>query len=199
MVFPIGNRGWGIGFEANRPAWSSFLNPKRRGARDWGSPVGDIHVESISGKDGVAIGLAEAPGGRCGIGNEAPKAERSLMKSGEFEAPLRILALVFIFFSLASCSSRPDIIGKWREVGKTATMEFSADGAFRAMDNQGMAVAGKFTLSKDGTMQCEIQREGTSGEVVKVKISIKGNELTVTDSDGRKGESYRRIKGDALK
>lgn len=121
------------------------------------------------------------------------------MKSGEPKARFGILVIVSILFFLASCSSRPDIIGKWREVGKTATMEFSADGAFRAMDNQGMAVAGKFTLSKDGMMQCEIQREGTSEEVVKVKISIKGDELTLTDSDGREAESYRRIKGDALK
>jgi hypothetical protein len=99
-----------------------------------------------------------------------------------------------MMFLLLSCASKSDIVGKWREVGKVATLEFSADGTFKAVDNQGMAVSGKYTLSKDGKLRCEVQQEGGSKEVVNLRISIKGDELTVTSSESSEVETYRREK-----
>jgi hypothetical protein len=81
--------------------------------------------------------------------------------------------------------------GKWREVGKTATVEFSKDGTFKAVDNQGMAVSGRYTLLKDGHLRCEIQQKGGAGEVVNLTISIKGDELTLTSSRDKEVEIYR--------
>jgi hypothetical protein len=52
---------------------------------------------------------------------------------------------------------KPDILGKWKEVKKVATLEFSTDGTFKAVGNQGMAVPGKYALSKDGHLRCKIQ------------------------------------------
>ena len=40
------------------------------------------------------------------------------------------------------------VFGKWKEIGKTATLEFWKDGTFKAVDNQKMAVKGKYTLNK---------------------------------------------------
>jgi hypothetical protein len=99
-----------------------------------------------------------------------------------------------MIFILLSCASKPDIIGKWREVGKVATLEFSADGSFKAVDNQGMAVSGEYTLFKEGNLRCEVQRGGSSKEIVNLKISIKGDELTLTSSEGSEVEKYRREK-----
>ena len=116
------------------------------------------------------------------------------MKSSESIGSAGVLWLVPVLFFLAFCGSKPDLIGKWKEVGKVATLEFSTDGTFKAVDNQGMAVSGKYTVSKDGQLRCEIQHEGGSEEVVDVMISIKGDELTLTSSGSSGAESYRREK-----
>ena len=39
-----------------------------------------------------------------------------------------------------ACAKTPYLVGKWKEIGKTATLEFWKDGTFKAVDNQGMAV-----------------------------------------------------------
>ncbi len=104
----------------------------------------------------------------------------------------RVLLLVPVLLVLSFCASRADLIGNWKEVGKGATIEFSKDGVFKAVDNQGMAVSGKYTLLKDGHLRCEIHQEGRTAEVVNVTISIKGDELTLTSPDHRGVERYRR-------
>jgi len=114
------------------------------------------------------------------------------MKSGEFKGVACVLLLVITLFFLSFCASKPDLIGKWKEVGKIATIEFSKGGTFKAVDNQGMAVSGKYTLSQDRHLQCEIQQEGRAPEVVKLTVSIKGDELTLTSPGGTEVERYRR-------
>ncbi len=111
------------------------------------------------------------------------------MESGEFKGVAQVLLLVIVLFFLTFCASGPDLIGKWKEIGKTATLEFSEDGTFKAVDNQGMAVSGKYTLLKDGHLKCEIQQ---TGEVVSLTISIRGNELTLASPGDREVELYRR-------
>lgn len=103
-----------------------------------------------------------------------------------------VLLLVIVLFFLSFCASAPDLVGKWKEVGKTATIEFSKDGNFKAVDNQGMAVSGKYSLSKDGHLRCEIQEKGGGREVVNLTVSIKGDELTLTSPGDRNVEIYRR-------
>ncbi len=114
------------------------------------------------------------------------------MKSGELKGAVHVLLLMVVFFFLSFCASKPELIGKWKEVGKTATIEFSKDGTFKAVDNQGMAVSGRYTLLKDGHLRCEVQEKEGAGEVVDLTISIKGDELTLTLSRDREVEVYRR-------
>lgn len=114
------------------------------------------------------------------------------MKSGEFKGAACVLSLVIVLFFLTFCASKPDLIGEWKEIGKTAKIEFSKDGTFMAVDNQGMAVSGKYTLLKNGHLRCEIQQKEGAGEVVNLTISIKGDELTLTSSSDKKVETYRR-------
>jgi hypothetical protein len=116
------------------------------------------------------------------------------MKNGESKGPDHVFWLVPVIFLLLSCASGPDIIGKWREAGKAATLEFSADGTFKAVDNQGMAVSGKYTLSKDGNLRCEIEQDGSLKDVVHLMIAIQGDELTLASSGSSGVEKYRREK-----
>jgi hypothetical protein len=114
------------------------------------------------------------------------------MKGHMYKKLARLLWFFPVFFSLVFCASRPDLVGTWKEVGKTATIEFSNDGAFKAIDNQGMAVSGKYTLTRDGDLMCEIEIEGTSREVANLKVSIEGDELTLTSPGHREIERYKR-------
>ena len=100
------------------------------------------------------------------------------------------LSMLLLFFT--SCSSNQDINGKWKEIGKTATLEFLPDGHFIAVDNQGMPVSGKYIYSSDGNLRCEIQHEGTDEEVVNLMIEVKGDELTLTSAGSREVEKYKR-------
>ena len=114
------------------------------------------------------------------------------MKRSEFKQVASALQLIITLSLLSFCASKPGHIGKWKEVGRTATIEFSRDGTFKAVDNQGMAVSGKYTLSKDGHLQCEIQQEKGTAEVVNLIISVKGDELMLTSPGDTKTECYRR-------
>jgi len=116
------------------------------------------------------------------------------MKKSEPTGSAVVLWLVPLLFFFASCASKPDIIGKWREVGKVAMIEFLTNGTFKAIDNQGMAVSGTYTFFKDGKLKCEIQQKGGSKEVINLTISIKGDELTLTSSGSSEVETYRREK-----
>ena len=113
------------------------------------------------------------------------------MKKDEFKlcSALVILALIFIL----ACAT-PHIVGKWKEIGKTATLEFWKDGTFKAVDNQGMTVKGKYTLIEPENVRFEIFRQDSPPEIVNGTVSLQGDVLTFTSSDGKETERYRREK-----
>ena len=113
------------------------------------------------------------------------------MKRNEFKlcSAFVILALSFIL----ACAT-PHIVGKWKEIGKTATLEFWKDGTFKAVDNQKMAVKGKYTLIEPGNVRFEIFRQGSPPEIVNGTFSLQGDVLTFTSADGKEIERYRREK-----
>jgi hypothetical protein len=111
---------------------------------------------------------------------------------GKYKDGFKPLLTIFTFFLIISCAHTPDVVGKWREVGKTATVEFLKDGTFKAVDNQGMAVSGKYTLSENDSVRFEIEREGSSPEIVSGKISVRGEELTLISGDGKEVDRYKR-------
>ena len=46
-------------------------------------------------------------------------------------------AFVILAFSLIiPCANTQHLVGKWKEIGKAATIEFWEDGTFKAFDNQ---------------------------------------------------------------
>ena len=104
------------------------------------------------------------------------------MKKDEFKL-CSALVIIALFFILA-CANTPYIVGKWKEIGKTATLEFWKDGTFKAIDNQKMAVNGKYTLIEPGNVRFEIFRQDSPPEIVNGTYSLQGDVLTFTSSVG---------------
>ena len=114
------------------------------------------------------------------------------MKKDEFK-----FCSAFVIISLTlilACASTPHIVGKWKEIGKTATLEFWKDGTFKAVDNQGMAVKGKYKLIEPGNIRLEIFRQDSPPEIVNGTFSLQGDVLTVTSADGKEIERYKRLR-----
>ena len=114
------------------------------------------------------------------------------MKKEKFNLYFVFAILAFSFF--VACTNTPNIVGKWKEIGKTATLELRKDGTFKAVDNQKMAVSGKYTLSEHGNVSFEIFRQDSPSEIVNGKYSVQGDILTFTSEDGKEIQRYRRQK-----
>ena len=105
---------------------------------------------------------------------------------------------VFLFTTLPlvllmSCAQKQDLAGKWQEVGKKSTIEFHTDGTFKAVDDMGMAVSGKYILEENGSIRFEITHEGSAPEIVEGKLSERSDELTLTSSNSKGVERYKKI------
>ena len=101
---------------------------------------------------------------------------------------------ILAFFFIIACVSTPNLVGKWKEIGKAATLELWKDGTFKAVDNQKMAVSGKYSLSEHGNIRFEIFRQGSPSEIVNGKYSVQGDILIFTSADGKEIERYKREK-----
>jgi hypothetical protein len=115
------------------------------------------------------------------------------LKKEKFKPIYLFLLAIVLFILMISCAHTPGVVGKWQEIGKTATLEFSKDGSFKAVDNQGMAVSGKYTLLKNGNVRFEIVHQGSFPEIVIGKFSVQGDELTISSKNGNEVERYKRV------
>jgi hypothetical protein len=122
-----------------------------------------------------------------------PSPPTKLEKSYKFK-PCYALVIIALIFILACAANTPHIVGKWKEIGKTATLECWKDGTFKAVDNQKMAVKGKYTLTEPGNVRFEIFRQDSPPEIVNGTVSLQGDLLTVTSADGKEIEKYKREK-----
>jgi len=113
------------------------------------------------------------------------------MMKRTFKASFPGLPAIALAILLLSCASAPDLVGNWREIGKTATLEFFKDGSFKAVDNQGLAVSGKYTRLEDGKVRFEIL--DPSSDIVEVKISVQGDELTIVTEKPGEVEKYKKV------
>ena len=102
--------------------------------------------------------------------------------------------VIFVFSFIIGCANAPSLAGKWKEIEKTATLELRKDGTFKAVDNQEMAVSGKYFLSEHGNIRFEISRQGYPPEIVTGKYYLQGDMLTFTSAEGKEIQRYRRQK-----
>ena len=115
------------------------------------------------------------------------------MKKDKFTV-FSALVIIALSFILACAANTPNIVGKWKEIGKTAALEFWKDGTFKAVDNQGMAVKGKYTLIEPENVRFEIFRQDSPPEIVNGTFSLQGDVLTLTSENGKEIEKYKREK-----
>ncbi len=105
------------------------------------------------------------------------------------------LTIVFTLSLIFSCSSKPEnaIIGKWKEINGTGTIEFFKDGTVIAVD-EGMSIGGSYKFIDKDRIKMEFQGflGALAGPIV-AKVSISDNELTFIMPDGTI-EKYKRIK-----
>jgi hypothetical protein len=116
------------------------------------------------------------------------------MRKGRSKPIFFPLLGIVLFFVVVSCANKPMLIGKWREMGKIATIEFLEDGSFKAMDNMGMAVSGKYSLLENGNIRFEIAGQGTSKEIIEGEFSMQKDELVISFGNGKEVERYGRVK-----
>ena len=114
------------------------------------------------------------------------------MKKDEFK--LWSAFVIIALFVILACANTPYMVGKWKEIGKTATLEFRKDGTFNAVDNQGMAVKGKYQLIEPGNVRFEIFRQNSPPEIVNGTFSLQRDVLTFTSADSKEIERYKREK-----
>jgi hypothetical protein len=93
---------------------------------------------------------------------------------------------------LSSCSSKPEdaIVGKWKELGGTETMEFFRDGTVSVVD-EGMSMAGSYKFVDKDRVKVELGGLGALMGPVVARVSISGEDLSWTMPDG-KVSRYKR-------
>jgi hypothetical protein len=116
------------------------------------------------------------------------------MESVKMKSLILILLGLLVFLSIVSCQHSINLIGKWQEVGKTATLEFRDDHTFIAVDNMGMAVSGTYALDNNGNIRFEIKQDEPEDEIVDAKVTFAGDEMIFNFGDKGEVENYRRVK-----
>ncbi len=105
-----------------------------------------------------------------------------------------IFVCLFVILSAGSCHRSPNLTGKWQEINKIATFEFADDYTFKAVDNMGMTVAGRYYLSSNGKVRFEIKHSDSAIEIIQADITVANDELTFIYNDTGEVEKYRRVK-----
>lgn len=109
--------------------------------------------------------------------------------------PARLLTPLFVLLLLAAgAAAAPKnaelIVGKW-DIGMETVMEYRKDGTLSMVIGK-IVVNGRYKFINDDTMEVEI----TLGDQTKknqLKVSIKDDELTTTEANG-KSNKLKRIK-----
>ena len=98
--------------------------------------------------------------------------------------------LIFIF--LISCSTTPNIAGKWQEPGTTSSIEFGHNGKFTAMDHMGMTVSGNYTFLANGKIRLEIKHPNNSDEIIIGNFAVQDDLLRLTLDEDKEVLTYKK-------
>ncbi|MDI6632362.1 MAG: hypothetical protein AB1507_05000 [Bacillota bacterium] len=112
----------------------------------------------------------------------------------DINKPLGWFVITFILALLVSCSSNLEkaIIGKWSEIDGTEKIEFFDDGTLTVADEE-MNMGGSYKFVEKDRIRVELGGLGALAGPFVAKVSVSGNELTLTMPDGEVGR-YRRVK-----
>jgi hypothetical protein len=103
-------------------------------------------------------------------------------------------SIACIVFLLSSCSSKPEneIVGKWKEIGGTETLEFFKDGTISVIDKR-MSLGGSYKFVGKDRIKFELGGLGALTGPIVEKVSFSGRELILTMPDG-KVSKYSKFK-----
>lgn len=116
------------------------------------------------------------------------------MLESNCKSVVRFLASLFLSVFLAACVHNQCITGKWREPGKTSSIELRQDGTFTATDDMGMTVNGNYTIEAAAGIRFEIIHPDSSVEIISGSITVQGDELLLTHEGDKEVLLYRRMK-----
>jgi hypothetical protein len=107
--------------------------------------------------------------------------------------PINLMVRIVIALAAMSCASGPAIVGNWRALEGAATVNFTSDGVFQAVDTEGMAVSGKYRMVAADKIQFEFRHDGEGVEVVDAKVIREGERLILIFPGEDAMETYERI------
>lgn len=116
----------------------------------------------------------------------------------KFARKFRVLAgwvvIICIVAMLSSCSSKPEkaIVGKWKEIGGSETMEFFKDGTLSIADDS-VYFGGNYKFIDKDSIKMELGGSGAMAGPVVARVSITGEELTIT-MPGDEASKFRKSK-----
>ncbi|BBO67702.1 hypothetical protein DSCA_16320 [Desulfosarcina alkanivorans] len=104
-----------------------------------------------------------------------------------------LIALITLVLAAHGCASGPSLVGRWKAMEGSASVEFAVDGGFHAVDNEGMPVSGKYRLVGADGIQFEIRHGEADAEVVDARYTRLGERLTLAFPGEGAIETYHRI------
>ena len=112
---------------------------------------------------------------------------------GILGSPIQWLGILCVVALLSSCASKPEkrIVGKWKEIGGTETMEFFKNGTVHVMDN-GLNLEGSYKIVGGGKIKFELRGLGPLAGPVIEKLSFSGGRLIFKMPDGKES-SYAKV------
>ena len=103
------------------------------------------------------------------------------------------IALIVILLVIHGCASAPTIVGHWKAVEGNAGVNFTADGVFHAVDNEGMPVSGTYRLKGSDGIQFEIRHGAEEIETIDARVIRVAGRLTLAFPGENAVETYERI------
>ena len=126
-----------------------------------------------------------------GNGSEAPV--QSIEKRWSRLGWILLLLPVLLLACAHAPSPSSPLVGLWREVGKTATVEFRENGTFKAIDNQQMAVTGRYVVQRPGTIRFRVSRAGGPPDVITATMTKNADVLTFRSLEGEEIGRFKRV------
>lgn len=103
---------------------------------------------------------------------------------------------------LISCSTRPEVVGLWQSTEDEGTLELTSTGEVVVTDNLSATVTGRYEIEDDGSIRLELTGsdilrdsiQPTPKTIIRARVELAGDELTLLFDGGRATERYRRIR-----
>lgn len=116
-----------------------------------------------------------------------------IMKKKEIN-PFLIGLIVLSVIFLSGCIQKPEdaVIGKWKEVSGTETIEFFKDGTITIVD-KGMSMSGNYKFIDNEHIRMDLGGLGALMGPIISKVSFTNDELVMITEKGKEYK-YQRVK-----